>query len=261
MGRNRAQTRSYDQRVMHSLPITHCLRCGGYSLIEVLIAMVAGAVVLSATIQSFSRFQHRLLDQQAAIARHQDLRIGLAVMTSELRLAGVGGEILGARLQTAEPSEIAFWANLGDLSTFLTGEASAVDLELAVSNGSAWPKGKRVIVCGVNTCAESHLARRGTSRALHLTDALQQIFPAGSQVVVANEVRYYLGKDQQGRPSLMRKIDRGAGSLIGDVARFHLTYLDREGGQTDDPAHVARVRVEIVVGEGGRVIRHDVRLR
>lgn len=290
MGRNRDQTRSSGQRVMHSLPVSHRLRyhacrlvpaafgllrspiapsplprarllCGGYSLIELLIAMVAGAVVLSVTIQSFSHLQHRFLGQQAAIARHQDLRIGLAVMTSELRLAGVGREILGALLRKAEPSEIAFWANLRGLTASLTREASALDLELGVTHGSAWPKGKRVVVCGIDRCAQSRLARSGRSKVLNLTHALEQTFPAGSQVMVVNEVRYYLSKVQQGRPSLMRMVDKGASSLIGDVEWFQLTYLDREGRPTRDSARVTRVLVEIAVGEGGRVIRHEVAFR
>ncbi len=242
----------------HRLPLTHQ---GGYSLVEMLIAMVAGAVVLSATIQSFSHLQHHLLDQQKAVARHQDLRIGLAVMASELRLAGVGREILGAPLRKAEPGEITFWANLRGLTTTLTGEASALDLELTVMNGSSWPKGKRVVVCGMHGCATSFLARNGRRKALNLTRPLQQPFAVGGQVVVANEVRYYLGTDQSGRPRLMRRVDGGASTLIGEVAWFQLTYLGEEGRPTRDPARVTRVRVEVAVGEDGRVIRQEIGLR
>ena len=67
----------------------------GYSLLELLIAMAAGTVMLLAAIQSFQQFQQRFTTQRTDIAEHQDLRTGLAVMGSELRLAGVGGRLFG----------------------------------------------------------------------------------------------------------------------------------------------------------------------
>ena len=236
-------------------------RAGGYSLTELLVAMVAGAVVLGATIQSFQNFQGRFLAQQAAVAQQQDTRIGLAVLASELRQAGVGEEVLGPSLTVAKADEIAFWANLGGLTTTLTTGVTAFETELAVADGSGWPKGKRVVVCGVVECEASRLARSGRRRGLSLATPLGRPFPAGSEAVVANEVRYYMGKDEAGRPRLMRMVDGAASTLIGNVTRFHLTYLERDGEATTDPARVARVRLELAAGEGSGVIRQEIGLR
>lgn len=236
-------------------------RSGGYSLTELLVAMVAGAVVLGATIQSFQNFQGRFLAQQAAVAQQQDARIGLAVLASELRQAGVGEEVLSPSLTVAKTDEIAFWANLGGLTTTLTRGAAAFETELVVARASGWPKGKRVVVCGVVECKASRLARPGRRRGLSLATPLGRAFPAGSEAVVANEVRYYMGKDETGRPRLMRMVDGVASTLIGDVARFHLTYVGRDGRVTTDPARVARVRLELVAGEGSGVIRQEIGLR
>ncbi len=236
-------------------------RVGGFSLIELLVAMVAGTVVLAATIQSFQIFQGRFLAQQAAAAQQQDARIGLAVLASELRQAGVGEEVLGPSVTVAKADEIAFWANLGGLTTTLTMGATAFETELAVVDGSGWPKGKRVVVCGVVECEASRLARSGRRRGLSLATPLGRPFPAGSEVVVANEVRYYMGKDEAGRPRLMRMVDGAASMLIGNVTRFHLTYVKRDGEPTTDPARVARVRLELAPGEGSGVIRQEIGLR
>ncbi len=72
-----------------------------------------------------------------------------------------------------------------------------------------------------------------------------------------------MGKDETGRPRLMRMVDGVASTLIGDVARFHLTYVGRDGRVTTDPARVARVRLELAAGagDGGSVIRQEIGLR
>ena len=235
--------------------------CAGYSLIELLIAVLAGVVVVLATIQSFQHFQKRFLGQQTSMAQHQDLRIGLAVMGSELRLAGAGGHLVGPPLLKAEPEEVVFLANLGGYSTSLTAGVSATELELAVRNGSGWPKGKRVVVCRQDHCAEARLARNGRSQALSLSWPLGQAFPAGGHVFIVNEVRYYLGEDQQGNPRLMRAVDGGASSLIGDITVFELAYLGKDGMPTDNPARAARVLVNVAVGGSQRTVRHEVGLR
>ncbi len=238
-------------------------RAEGYSLIELLVAMVAGTVVLAAAIQSFQNFQGRFLTQQAAAVRQQEARIGLAVLASELRQAGVGEEVLGPSLTVAKTDEIAFWANLRGLTTTLTAGAAAFETELVVAHASGWPRGKRVVVCGVVACQLTRLARPGRRRGLSLAEPLGRAFPAGSEAAVANEVRYYMGKDETGRPRLMRMVDGVASTLIGDVAWFHLTYVGRDGRVTTDPARVARVRLELAAGagDGGSVIRQEIGLR
>ncbi|MFM8552288.1 MAG: hypothetical protein ACKOCD_08285 [Nitrospiraceae bacterium] len=82
----------------------------GACLAELLIALAAGAVVLMASVQSLAHFERRLSVQQGAMGRHQDLRIGLAVIGDELRLADVGSS--GTVLLAANQQDLAFLANL-----------------------------------------------------------------------------------------------------------------------------------------------------
>ena len=116
-------------------------------------------------------------------------------------------------------------------------------------------------MCSVDRCAEGRLARKGTRKRLTLTWPLGDAFPAGSQVFIANRVRYYLGTDQHGRPSLMRDVDGGASSLIGNVATFELAYLDHMGQPTRDPVRAARVCISIALGDDRDVIVSEVGLR
>jgi len=235
--------------------------CAGICLAELMIAMVAGAVVLSAAVQALTHFQQRLWTQHDAIARHQDLRLGMEVMGAELRLAGTGALPSSQAVLIAERQEIEFLANLGGLATTLTESVSPSQSELMVHDGSDWSKGKRVVVCGNDRCAEGRLARDGQRHTLSLAEPIGQTFPAGSLVYVSNQVRYYLGKDRHGNSSLMRQVDGGANSLIGEVARFQLAYLGKDGKPTLDPYRVARVRVDVAVGDGRRTMTSEVGLR
>ncbi|WP_447974858.1 PilW family protein [Nitrospira sp. Kam-Ns4a] len=232
----------------------------GVCLVEVLIALAAGAVVLSATLQSLHHFDVRLSAQQVAAARLQDLRIGLQVLDGELRLAGTGAAAQESAILQAEPEAVTVLVNLDGRVTRTLSAVSGTEDVLPVGDGADWPKGKRVVVCWEARCAESWLARAGRRRELKLTAPLGQAFPAGSRVFVSNRVRYYLSADRRGRRAVMRQVDGGANPLVGEVSRFHLAYKDPAGHPTADPVRVARVRVEIAV-EGGPALIREVGLR
>jgi len=235
--------------------------CAGICLAEAMIAMAAGVVVLSATIQTLNHFQQKLWAQHDAIAHHQDLRVGMGVMEAELRVAGAAAPAIGTGLLRAEPQEVEFLANLAGLVTTLSSPVSSSQDELPVGDGSDWPTGKQLLVCTEDRCAEGRLARDGRPHRLSLTEPLGQAFPAGSSVAVSNLVRFYVRKDQNGTTSLMRQVDGGASTLIGDVTWFRLVYLDPEGKRTQDPTRVARVRVEVSGGGDRRVLTKDIGLR
>ncbi len=237
----------------------------GICLAEAMIAMAAGAVVLSATIQALNHFERRLWNQHDTVAHHQEVRIGVNIMESELRLAGPGAALLGAGTSAAVlkagPQEIQFLANLDGLTATLAEPAFPGQYKLVVSDGSSWTKGKRIVICGSESCAENRLARDGRRTELSLTAPLAQAFPMGSAVAVSNSVRYYLGKDGRGRLAVMRQVDGGSNPLIGDVATFRLRYLARDGRPTQDVRLVTRLRIELAVRDGRRIFTSEVGLR
>ncbi|MEW6246799.1 MAG: hypothetical protein AB1555_08835 [Nitrospirota bacterium] len=233
----------------------------GTTLLELLIGLVAGAVVLSAVLQTLKHCQSRFHAQQDTIARHQDLRLGLEVMGSELRMAGSGFSPADRTVRKADSQEVEFAANLGGYVTTLAQPVMAGQQELPVGDGTDWPKGKRIVVCAAERCAEGRLAKDGQRARLTLAAPLGQFFPPGSVVSVSNDVRYYLGRDERGAARVMRMVDGGAGTLIGDVAHFELKYFDREGRPAHALDRVARVRVEVAVGRGRAIVTHDIGLR
>jgi hypothetical protein len=233
----------------------------GICLTEVMVAMAAGAVILSTTFQAFHLFEARLTTQQEAISRHQDQRLGLHVLEEELRLAGSGSSKDVPAIVTIGPREIEFMANLESLTTVLTQPVSALQQELRVLHGSSWNQGKRVVICSADHCAESRLALDGRQTSLSLTASLGQSFPVGSEVFISNRLRYYVSSASGGKQNLMRQVDGGANAIIGDVTQFQLAYFDRDGKPTNDAGSVSRVRIELAVENDRQSVMTEIGLR
>jgi len=232
--------------------------CAGICLAELMIALAAGAIVLSAAVQSLSHFERRLSLQQGAVAQGQDLRIGLMVMAEELRRVMVGPS--GIVMTVMDRQEVVFLSDLDGTTAELTEAASPGQSELRVSNGAGWPKGKRAMLCNQEQCVETRLARDGQKATLQLTAPLERGFPAGTTVWLVSRLRYYLGRDQFGRSTLMRQVEGGTTSLIGNIARVAFWYLDKEGRPTQDPGRTSRIRIEMT-GNDGQGTAREVALR
>lgn len=232
----------------------------GISLTEVLVAMAAGTVILSTTFQAFTLFESRLSVQQETMSEHQDQRLGLHVLEEELRLAGTGSPQNVPAIVTIGPREIEFTANVEGLTTVLTQAVSALQQELPVLHGSNWNQGKRIVICSVDHCVESRLAFDGRLTSLSLIAPLGQSFPAGSEVFISNRLRYYVASSGA-KQNLMRQVDGGTNTIIENVTRFQLAYLDRNGKQAGDAGSVARVRVELAVAQDRQVVTTEIGLR
>ena len=233
----------------------------GVCLLEVLIAIAAGFVVVTATLQALDQFGGRFVGQLEAMGRHQDQRLGVRVLQEELRLAGSGAFEGQPPLLTAGSQDIAFLANLDGRRTTLTGPVSAMEQTLPVLDGSDWRKGKHAVVCADGRCARAELARDGQRNGLSLVAGLGQAFPSGSEVFMSNHVRYYVATGAQGKAMLMREVDGGANSMVGEVSRFTLSYVDHGGRPTVTPADVGRVKIEMVVGAEHRSMATEIALR
>jgi hypothetical protein len=233
----------------------------GICLTEVMVAMAAGAVILSTTFHTLTLFESKLTAQQDTISRHQDQRLGLHVLEEELRLAGTGLPIDSPAISSLGAQEIAFTANLDNLTTVLAEPASALQQELIVLNGSNWNQGKHIVICSADHCAEGILARDGRQTLLSLTASLGVAFPAGSEVFVSNRLRYYVSGTSGGKKNVMRQVDGGANTIIGDVTHFQLDYFNKQGQPTSDAAFVSRVRIDLVVGHDRQGVVSEVGLR
>ena len=234
---------------------TNVLMCSelGTSLLELMGAMVAGLVVLGATLQSLSYFQQAFVRQQYRITQQQDLRLGLEVLEQELRLAGFGS------LSIILSDAVEFTANIHGMMTNVTSAALTGQTTLAVDDGRGWPDGKLVQICWSEQCERFTLARAGQRNLLTLVEPIAHPIPAGASVSVMNRIRYYSRADERGLLRLLRQVDGGASVLIGDIKGMALSYWNEQGGKTTQPELVRRILIEIWLPH--RVEKREISLR
>lgn len=237
------------------------LNARGVSLIELLIALAISSVAISAAIQAFAAYGARLSSQHASMTANQELRLGMDVLCSELRLAG-GGLLVGDTVfAKMEADEVEFFANLSGSSTILTQMAEAGRQDLPVEDGADWPKGKQVLLCTAARCVWNRLAADGRKQTLMLLSPTLEQYQPKTAVLLLNRVRYYVKRSDEGTQRLMREVDGVASAVLNDVSDVQVQYYNQSGGMANDARDVVRVRVTIQAGRQGLRLSRDIAIR
>lgn len=231
----------------------------GFSLAEAMVSAALGAIVIGAGLDMFVTQHAHYQGQQTKAELQQDLREGIRLLESELRLAGAGVLVGNAPVTVMAASEVAFQANVNGVRDSLVEAAASGQDWVAIRPGVGWTKGKTVVICAPAGCEEHLLDHDATSGRLSLSGPLARDFPAGSRVEVVNRVRYYLSRSDPKNPKVMREVDRGANPLVEHVESFSVAYLRDNGAPavTSDEIRLVRVRLETSASDsrGGRIRR------
>ncbi|MDH4088726.1 MAG: hypothetical protein OEV71_08950, partial [Nitrospira sp.] len=201
-------TRS-DRRGRRSIRILFDKR--GVCLTELMVSLTAGVIVLAAALNAFNVAQVHASKQQNNLRHQQDLRLGLEVFEQEVRLA------VAESIVSTTPDAFRFHANINANRTMTTGPVVPGQSVITVQDGRGWSEGKTVIICGQQACESHRLSRSGQHYQLTLTEQVASSFPAGASVEVNNRVGYYTKRNENGTVNLMRVVDGGANTLIGDL--------------------------------------------
>jgi hypothetical protein len=238
------------------------MNSAGFSLAEAMVSATLGAVILGSALDMFVTQHAHYQGQRTRAELQQDLRGGIRLLESELRLAGAGALMGSAPVSVMAADEVVFHANVNGVRGALTEAAVSGQDHVVIRPGAGWAKGKHVVLCGPAGCEEHLLDRDGASGRLSLSDRLAKDFPAGSRVEVVNRVRYYLSRSDPKNPKVMREVDRGANPLIEHVESFSLTYLRDNGAPAVTSGEVRLVRVRLETGMSdsrrGRIRRAHV---
>ncbi len=234
----------------------------GFSLAETMIAATLGALVLGGALDLFVSHHQHYREQQTKAELQQDLRGGVHLLASELRLAGTGALAGHLPVTVMTGEEVAFDANVNDVRGVLVAAAVAGQDWLQVSSRSGWAKGKRIVVCGSAGCEEQVLARDSSTGKLVLSSYLTRDYPINSPVETVNRVRYYLSRRDPENAKLMREVDAGANPLVEHVEGLSFSYFTADGrpaGRADD---IKLIRLQLETsrpdGRGGRIRRTHI---
>jgi hypothetical protein len=162
---------------------------GGYSLVDLLVALAVGGGLMASTLTLLHLGLRAWVWGAARVEAQQSARYAVERMAGELREAGYDPTVAGiAPVVLAEPGRVVFQRDF---------------------NGNG------------------------------VVDATRE------------RVTYLL---RPGETILRRDAGGGAQPVVENVRAFRLTYLDRAGGETSDPAAVTAVRIRLEVGEAGAAV-------
>lgn len=225
----------------------------GVSLVEVMVSMTLGAIILGSGLDMFVTQHTHFQGQHNQAELQQDLRGGVRLLESELRLAGASALTGRAPVSVMAASEVVFQANVNAVRGSLVAVAAAGQDQVVIRPGAGWVKGKPIVLCGPSGCEEQILSRNGASGKLSLARPLTRAYPIGSRVEIVNRVRYYLSRSDPKNLKVMREVDHGANPLIEQVESFSLTYWMGNGAPavTGEEVRLVTVRIE-TSGRDGR---------
>jgi prepilin-type N-terminal cleavage/methylation domain-containing protein len=93
---------------VNSLQAKTSLKEEGFTLVELLVAMLIGAVVLTAVMTSFQSQHNTYLTQDQVVEMQQNARVAMSVLKGDIRSAGYDPSGQGAGIITADSDQLSF---------------------------------------------------------------------------------------------------------------------------------------------------------
>jgi type IV pilus assembly protein PilW len=93
---------------VNSLQAKTSLKEEGFTLVELLVAMLIGAVVLTAVMTSFQSQHNTYLTQDQVVEMQQNARVAMSVLKGDIRSAGYDPSGQGAGIITADSDQLVF---------------------------------------------------------------------------------------------------------------------------------------------------------
>lgn len=230
----------------------------GVTLIELMIALLAGGLILTA-LTRFYVSQHYVVTEQMSVAElQQGLRASMQEISEQIRMIGYGMppgmDPLVA--SNGNPDTIQFYYQLSPTSRVELQEdmadpnaelrCSGLDVTEFTSHhwcyiwDNAANTGEFVYLSAVDY---------GTGYLYHSLQPLSRAYPAGSEVIALEIYRYYVDRTDSLNPVLMRsRQGEGAAVFSEKIQDLQLRYLQTNGVWADVPIAGRLVRaVEITL--------------
>lgn len=228
---------------------------GGFTLIEMMIALAIMGIALTAIFSSFS-FQHKSYVTQNAVAQmQQSVRGGLAFMGGDLRNAAnitstniavpttlFGGSPLPAVLTDGmrvidggtNGSDNLYVISRTGIDNILSNAAAAGDSVTVVDNTTPWTTGDvGVVYDAANADIFTVTAfQPATSQLTH--SAFTYGYLAGTRIGRLRYSEYFINNSIPAHPALMRRYRDNTGTLVSDVVADDIEDLQVRLGVLDN---------------------------
>jgi len=222
----------------------------GLTLIELLIALVLSSILIAALYRGFISQQKNYTVQDQVADMQQNLRIAISQMTTEIRMAGYGGDILSmfaninGFTDLITPASNSITIILADEVGVLKENAAKGASQLKVTNARIFNNDKKKYLClnGLN----NYLVQSVTSDTIVLTTPLAEGHPINQPLYLVKAITYSLGLSG-GKTALRRNENTGGGGqpLAENIESLQFTYSDINGNVTANPPDIRMVKVTV----------------
>jgi prepilin-type N-terminal cleavage/methylation domain-containing protein len=250
-------------------------RSGGFTLIELMIALTVLGVVLVAVFSTFFRSQKVGQIMSTSVNLRQGIRGANQLLERELRMAGSGWRRLAVdRYRSGGGTDSLFAINFGpggsaqcDSVNILGGWTAATTLRagmatpssgLPVNSTTGFAVGDMVVVTDGNSSAHMFQVTAVQASPAFLTDASSSTYNpptgvtlanwpsggyvTGTQVYRASQVTYKMDSTTFRKPALTRREFGGTPQLVAyEVSKFQVLYRMQDGTTTRSPSDLDMV--------------------
>lgn len=231
-----------------SIPHSRPERTRGFSLIELLVAMVMSGVALGSVVQFYAVHMREMREHLFRVETEQALRGSLDAVTRDVRLAGAclpaGGQFISlAGTNSVNGDSVTVRTglvrtNMSCIQTTLTSAAAngAVTLQLESSNG--FVMNMLGYVRHPNGSGQLALIQSVAGNTITLQTGLTQDYPANSGFYAVDERIYAIDRSNPDVPMLTLAVNRGgAQNFAAGINDLQIAYvLDRNCPSCDEVA-------------------------
>lgn len=227
-------------------------REAGMTLIEILIALLITGILTAAMFRIYMNQHESWMIQDSIIEMQQNARAAIDELTRQMRM-------IGYALPNGMQPFVAYNSDPDSILIYYKQDAAA-DAQVEHTMGfptsdircdghdlSGFSMGQRAYIYDPNLeSGEFFLIsgiQTGTSIIQHASSPLSRAYPAGSQVMAIDQLKYYLDKSDTLHPMLMVRMGTGAPQVYAeDVTDLQISYTMKNGVTVDTPPLISDVR-------------------
>ncbi len=208
----------------------------GFTLIELMIAMVIGLAVIASLYQSYIFMSDLNRKQGGKVDAIQNARNAMDILTRDLRMIGSGApDSVSAKITAADDKSITYLANFWNISTELSARASNGDGTLTVVSSSGFIDGQNIYICNDSGASAVILLDNDPTdgTTIDLPANLGANYSNGCPVNVVDTVTYeYEGSPNEIKRTLtpVNTLNSGNKEVLADnIDYVQFNYFDSSG--------------------------------
>jgi prepilin-type N-terminal cleavage/methylation domain-containing protein len=230
---------------------SHMRNARGFSLVEVLVALLLTGILTAAMFRVYINQHHAWMIQDSVIDMQQNARTAIDELTRQVRMAGYG-------LPNGMTPLMGYNTNPDTIVLFYKTANCDAPIEHAMPNPSAELRcdGHDVSCFHVNQRAYIYdptlesgefftitQVQTSSSHIQHNTTTLSRSYPQGSIIMYVAQVQYYIDRTDTLHPNLMVRIDNGAPQVYAEnITDLQFKYMTKNGAIADVPTVPKDVR-------------------